>query len=246
MKLIFFILLLNMSVVVAEQRLALVIGNSDYPDGAYLENPKNDAADMATVLRKYGFTVIHEQDLSQEQMDKAIIEFGKTLSKNGIGLFYFAGHGIQINQRNYLVPIGNRISGAKMVKYRAVDAQWVVDVMGDAGSRMSIVILDACRNNPFRSYFRSADGLAAMHAPRGTIISYATALGKKSSDGVGRNGLYTKNLLDKIRLPGLTVEEVFKQTATAVDSASGGRQVPWRSSSLVGEDFCFGTCESEA
>jgi formylglycine-generating enzyme required for sulfatase activity len=234
--------------VAVEQRIALVIGNSNYPKGvAYLPNPKNDAVDMARVLRAYGFTVTHKQDLNQEQMDKAIIKFGQALTKDGIGLFYFAGHGIQIDQRNYLVPIGKKIREARQVKYRAVDAQWVVDVMDSAGSRVNIVILDACRNNPYRSYFRSSDGLAAMHAPRGTIISFSTALGKKAADGEGRNGLYTKNLLKTIKIPGLTIEEVFKQTATVVDSDSGGRQIPWRSSSLIGEDFCFGTCdESEA
>ncbi|MDM8566816.1 SUMF1/EgtB/PvdO family nonheme iron enzyme [Candidatus Halobeggiatoa sp. HSG11] len=246
MKLIFFMLLSVVMVVNAEQRVALVIGNSGYPDGEYLQNPKNDAADMAAVLRSFGFTVTHKQDLNQEQMDKAIIDFGQALRKDGVGLFYFAGHGIQIDQHNYLIPIGKRILDATKVKYRAIDAQSIVDIMGKAGSRVNIVVLDACRNNPFRSYFRSADGLAKMFAPRGTIISYATALGQKSSDGVGRNGLYTKNLLEKIKLPGLTVEEVFKQTATAVDAASGGKQLPWRSTNLIGKDFCFGICESEA
>ncbi|MCK5524949.1 MAG: SUMF1/EgtB/PvdO family nonheme iron enzyme [Thiomargarita sp.] len=238
----------SLKAVAVEQRIALVIGNSNYPKGvADLPNPKNDAVDMARVLRAYGFTVTHKQDLNQAQMDKAIINFGQALTKNGIGLFYFAGHGIQIDQRNYLVPIGKKIRNARLVKYRAIDAQWVVDVMDSAGSRVNIVILDACRNNPSRSYFRSSDGLAAMHAPRGTIISFSTALGKKSADGEGRNGLYTKNLLKTIQIPGLTIEEVFKQTATVVDSDSGGRQIPWRSSSLIGEDFCFGTCdESEA
>ncbi len=238
----------SLKAVAVEQRIALVIGNSNYPKGvAYLPNPKNDAADMARVLRAYGFTVTQKQDLNQAQMDKAIIGFGQALTKNGIGLFYFAGHGIQIDQRNYLVPIGKKIRNARQVKYRAVDAQWVVDVMDSAGSRVNIVILDACRNNPYRSYFRSSDGLAAMHAPRGTIISFSTALGKKAADGEWRNGLYTRNLLKTIQIPGLTIEEVFKQTATVVDSDSGGRQIPWRSSSLIGEDFCFGTCdESEA
>ncbi|MDM8563086.1 SUMF1/EgtB/PvdO family nonheme iron enzyme, partial [Candidatus Marithioploca araucensis] len=238
----------SLKAVAVEQRIALVIGNSNYPSGvAYLPNPKNDAADMARVLRAYGFTVTQKQDLNQEEMDKAIIKFGQDLTKGGIGLFYFAGHGIQIDQRNYLVPIGKKIREARLVKYRAIDAQWVVDVMDSAGSRVNIVILDACRNNPYRSYFRSSDGLAAMHAPRGTIISFSTALGKKAADGEGRNGLYTKNLLKTIKIPGLTIEEVFKQTATVVDLDSGGRQIPWRSSSLIGEDFCFGTCdESEA
>ncbi|RKZ93086.1 MAG: hypothetical protein DRR19_02225 [Candidatus Parabeggiatoa sp. nov. 1] len=159
-----------------------------------------------------------------------------------MGLFYYAGHGMQIEQRNFLIPIGAEIFDAGEVEFEAVDAQRVVNMMTNAGSRVSIVILDACRNNPFRSYFRSSNGLAVMHAPRGTIISFATAPGKKSSDGGGRNGLYTAHLLSAIQTPGLTIEEVFKQTATAVEKKSGGIQWPWRSSSLTGKDFCFTAC----
>ncbi|OAD22106.1 peptidase C14 caspase catalytic subunit p20 [Candidatus Thiomargarita nelsonii] len=115
--------------------------------------------------------------------------------------------------------------------------------MNKAGSRVNIIILDACRNNPFRGFFRSQEGLAAMHAPDGTIISYATALGKKASDGEGRNGLYTEQLLAAIQTPGLSIEKVFKQTATGVKQKSGGQQVPWVSTSLTGKDFCFTLCQ---
>ncbi|MCP3897202.1 SUMF1/EgtB/PvdO family nonheme iron enzyme [Moraxella sp.] len=231
------------SFTVNEKRLALVIGNSRYP-GDYLPNPQNDAEDMAKVLRQYGFTVIHKQDLNQEQMDKALINFAERLSQNGVGLFFYAGHGLQIDKHNYLVPIGPKIQKPALVKYRTVDAQFVVDIMQNAGSRVNIVILDACRSNPYRSYFRSQDGLAAMDAPRGTIISYATALGKKAADGDERNGLYTQNLLKAIKTPGLKIEEVFKQAARGVDSASNGKQIPWRMSSLTG-DFCFTPCAEE-
>jgi len=225
---------------ITEQRLALVIGNSDYL-GDFLPNPSNDAKDIANLLRGYGFTVIHKQNLNQEQMDLAIIDFGQRLSQGGVGLFYFAGHGIQINQHNYLIPIGPKIPKARLVKYRAIDAQFVVDLMQEAGSRVNIVIFDACRNNPYRSYFRSQDGLTAMTAPQGTIISYATALGQQASDGNGRNGLFTQYLLKAIQTPGLTIEEVFKQTARGVQQESSGKQVPWRLSSLT-DDFCFTTC----
>ncbi|RKZ38279.1 MAG: hypothetical protein DRQ49_14715 [Gammaproteobacteria bacterium] len=233
---------LSLNALAVEQRIALVIGNSHYPDGAFLPNPQNDAKDIAQVLRDYGFTVTHKQDLDQEKMDKAIIDFGKALTKDGVGLFYFAGHAIHIDQRNYLVPIGKRIPEIHLVKYRAIDAQWIVEVMHSAGSRMNVVVLDTCRNNPFLSYLHPSEGLAAMHAPKGTIISYASTFCKKSADANKRNGLYTTHLLETIKRPGLTIEEVFKQTATAVDSASGGRQVPWRSSSLTGKDFCFSRC----
>ncbi len=227
-----------------EQRLALVIGNSQYRSD-YLPNAQHDAEDIAKVLRRYGFTVIHKQDLKRAALKKAIREFSQRLTKNGVGLFYYAGHGMQIEQRNFLIPIGAEIFDAGEVEFEAVDAQRVVNMMTNAGSRVSIVILDACRNNPFRSYFRSSNGLAAMHAPRGTIISFATAPGKKASDGGGRNGLYTAHLLSAIQTPGLTIEEVFKQTATAVEKKSGGIQWPWRSSSLTGKDFCFTACQKK-
>jgi formylglycine-generating enzyme required for sulfatase activity len=236
-----FTVLFYISPVVAEKRVALVVGNSQYA-GDYLRNAHNDAEDMAQVLRQYGFTVIHQQNLNQVDMENAIIDFGKRLSKDGVGLFYYAGHGMQIDQHNYLIPIGPEIREAKLLKYRAVDAQWVVDVMDSGGSRVNILILDACRNNPFRSYFRSQEGLAAMSTPRGTIISYATALGKKASDGVGHNSLYTQHLLEAIQRPGLTIEQVFKQTATNVALVSGDKQVPWMASSLTGKDFCFSAC----
>jgi uncharacterized caspase-like protein len=139
---ILFSVLFYISPVVAEKRVALVIGNSQYA-GDYLRNAYNDAEDMAQVLRRYGFTVIHQQNLNQVDMENAIIDFGKRLSKDGVGLFYYAGHGMQIDQHNYLIPIGPEIREAKSLKYRAVDAQWVVDVMDNAGSRVNILILDA-------------------------------------------------------------------------------------------------------
>jgi len=225
-----------------EKRVALVIGNSNYRQH-YLPNPRNDATDMAQRLQKYGFTVIHKQDLNQRQFKNAVRDFKQRISKDGISLFYYAGHGIQIEGRNYLLPVGSDIQSAEDVEYNAIDAQWIVKGMNKAGSRVNIIILDACRNNPFRGFFRSQEGLAAMHAPDGTIISYATALGKKASDGSGRNGLYTEQLLAAIQTPGLSIEKVFKQTATGVKQKSGGQQVPWVSTSLTGKDFCFTLCQ---
>jgi len=225
-----------------EKRVALVIGNSNYRQH-YLPNPRNDATDMAQRLQKYGFTVIHKQDLNQRQFKNAVRDFKQRISKDGISLFYYAGHGIQIEGRNYLLPVGSDIQSAEDVEYNAIDAQWIVKGMNKAGSRVNIIILDACRNNPFRGFFRSQEGLAAMHAPDGTIISYATALGKKASDGEGRNGLYTEQLLAAIQTPGLSIEKVFKQTATGVKQKSGGQQVPWVSTSLTGKDFCLTPCQ---
>jgi len=228
-----------------EKRVALVIGNSNYQEKP-LPNAANDAKDMALVLQKYGFTVIHKQDLDHRQFKSAIRDFKQRIHKDGISLFYYAGHGMQIEGHNYLIPIGSDIQGAEDVEYNAIDAQWIVKGMNKAGGRVNIVILDACRNNPFRGFSRTTrSGLAAMHAPQGIIVSYATAPDETADDGPGRNGLYTESLLKAIETPGLPIERVFKQTATKVEQASRGRQVPWVSSSLTGKDFCFTPCSSK-
>jgi formylglycine-generating enzyme required for sulfatase activity len=224
--------------------VALVIANSHYPDNV-LANSQNDAKDIAEVLWGYNFTVIHKQDLNQAEMDEAMLEFEQSLTSGGIGLFYFAGHGIQINQQNYLMPIDFKIHEyeRQLLKYHAMNAQYPIDVMEAAGSRVKIVILDAAQKNLFQWKKDSnlSDGLAAMHAPTGTIISYATALGKKSSDynGEGRNGLYTSHLLSAMKTPGLAIKQVFWQAAIQVILASYGEQVPWYSDSLTDENFCF-------
>jgi len=227
----------------SEKRVALVIGNSNYQEKP-LPNAVNDAKDMAQALQKYGFTVIHKQDLEQDAMEQAIDDFEQRISKNGISLFYYAGHGLQIKGNNYLIPINSKIEKQRHVRYRAVNAQQIIDMMTDAGGRVNIVILDACRNNLFRGFSRTTrSGLAAIDAPQGIIISYATAPGKTANDGPRRNGLYTESLLKSIETPGLPIERVFKQTATNVERASRGKQVPWVSSSLTGKDFCFSPCK---
>jgi hypothetical protein len=229
-----------------EKRVALVIGNSKYQEKP-LPNAANDAKDMAQALQKYGFTVIHKQNLDQDAMEQAIDDFEQHISKNGISLFYYAGHGMQIKGNNYLIPINSKIEKQRHVRYRAVHAQQIIDMMIDAGGRVNIVILDACRDNPFRGFSRTTrSGLAAIHAPQGIIVSYATAPGKTADDGPRRNGLYTESLLKAIETPGLPIERVFKETATKVEQASRGRQVPWVSSSLTGKDFCFTPCKPTA
>jgi len=219
-------------------RVALVIGNSKYQKGQ-LPNATNDAKDMAQALQKYGFTVIHKQDIDQDAMEQAIDEFEQRISKNGISLFYYAGHGMQIKGDNYLIPLNSKIEKQEQVRSRAVNVQKIIDVMTDAGGRVNIVILDASRDNPFRGLFQTTgSGLAAIHIPQGIIVSYATAPGKT----VGDNGLYTANLLKAIEIPCLPIERVLKQTASEVERASGGQQVPWVSSWLTGKDFCFTPC----
>jgi formylglycine-generating enzyme required for sulfatase activity len=222
----------------SEQRVALVIGNGGY-ESAPLRNPPNDARAMGTVLRELGFDVIERENLSQKDMKKDIQAFGQRLLKGGVGLFYYAGHGMQVNGRNYLIPVGAQIEHEKQVEYEAVDVGMVLAEMDHARNRLNIVILDACRDNPFSRSFRSgAQGLASINAPSGTLVGYATAPGSVANDGTGENGIYTGELVKEMKSPGLKVEDVFKQVRSAVREATQGRQVPWESSSLEG-DFYF-------
>lgn len=223
-----------------EQRVALVIGNSNYINSP-LRNPVNDATDMAKALRNLGFKVTLKTDANQRTMEGAIRAFGTMLRLGGVGLFYYAGHGIQSRGTNYLIPVHAEIKSEADVKYRSVDAGYVLSQMEDAGNNLNIIILDACRNNPFARSFRSADkGLAKMDAPTGSILAYSTAPGSVAADGAGRNGLYTAELLKHMATPGITIERVFKKVRIAVMNKSSRQQVPWESSSLTG-DFFFTT-----
>lgn len=223
----------------AEPRHALVIGNSAY-DSAPLKNPVNDAEAMARTLREVGFKVIKKTNLDQRRMKRAINDFGRKIRAGGVALFYFAGHGMQVDGRNYLIPVKAVVEAEEDVELEAVDAGRVMAKMEAAGTRVNLVILDACRNNPFARSFRSANqGLAHMDAPSGTLIAYATAPGSVASDGSGENGLYTQELIRQLRVPNRPVEEVFKRVRAQVMKLSGERQTPWESSSLVG-NFYFG------
>ena len=227
----------NLSVnAVQGKRIALVIGNSAYKDSP-LKNPVNDARDMAATLRKLGFDVIEKTDANQKDMNRAIAQFGEKLRSDTVALFFYAGHGIQVRGKNYIIPVDAQVTSEASVRVETVDVDSVMDQL--AVSPMNIVILDACRNNPFERKFRSVGGgLAQMDAPKGSLIAYATAPGKTAADGSGRNGLYTQELLKSIQAPGLTLESVFKRVRNGVMAASGEAQTPWESSSLTG-DFYF-------
>lgn len=228
----------GMRVQQGERRVALVIGNSAYKDSPLL-NPVNDARAMAQALRGFGFEVVYGEDLSRNDMERNIRLFGSKIRDGAVGLFYYAGHGIQINGANYLIPVGANIIIEEEVKYESVDVGLVLAQMENARNTLNIVILDACRNNPFARSFRSTQkGLASIDAPSGTLIAYATAPGSVASDGAGKNGLYTQELLKQMRAPRLNIEQVFKQVRVAVRDLTQGKQVPWESSSLVG-DFYF-------
>lgn len=218
-------------------RHALVIGNATYP-AAPLRNPVNDARDMARALRETGFRVTLLEDATQRAMKQAIQEFGQRLPNGSVGLFYFAGHGIQGRNRNWLLPVDAELVREADLELWGVDAEAVLAQLEGAGDGLTLMILDACRNNPLARAFRSAArGLAAIHAHPGSLIAYATAPGELAADGDGVNGVYTQELLKNIRAPGIPVEDVFKRTRVGVQALTGGRQVPWESSSLTGYFF---------
>ena len=235
-------LLLPADVQAAETRIALVVGNSAYASGPLL-NPANDARLVAQALSQLGFEVIERRDADQNTMKRAIQEFGERLDKGGpqaVGLFYYAGHGVQLNGRNYLIPTKANIEREGDVEIEAVSADWVIEQMRYARNRLNIVILDACRNNPFNRSMRSADrGLASMDAPAGILIAYSTAPGAVAEDGSGRNSPYTTSLTRAMLEVHQPLEQVFKHVRADVMSATAGKQVPWEASSLTGEDYYF-------
>jgi hypothetical protein len=233
---------MNLSSNSSEKRVALVIGNSNY-DAAPLRNPVNDANLVAATLREVGFDVISRTDVNLRQMQLAVREFSRKIQNGSVGLFYYAGHGMQSGGRNFLIPIGAQIEVEGDVVLEALDLNSVLEQMGMAQNRLNIVILDACRNNPFTRSFRSgSQGLAQVNAPAGTFIAYATAPGQTASDGKGQNGLYTQELMANLRAPGLPIEEVFKRVRVQVKQKSNGVQIPWDASSLEGSfSFVGGT-----
>ncbi len=231
------------SAVLAEKRVALVIGNGAYPSIGRLGNPPNDAKLMARTLRQLGFSVIERINVNQKNMKKAIKAFGDQLAnagKDAVGLFYYAGHGVQVGGTNYLIPVNVDIQDEGDVDIEAVSANTVQNGMAFAGNRLNIIIMDACRNNPFKRSFRSATrGLSRMDATKGTLIAYATSPGDVAADGKGKNSPYTQALSQALLTPGLTVERAFKKVRNSVVTVTKGKQVPWEASSLTGADFYF-------
>lgn len=224
----------------AESRLALVIGNSDYAT-APLANPVNDASLMAHTLREVGFEVTHLENATLREMERGVVEFSRTLAQAGedtVSLIYYAGHGIQAEGENYLVPVDADIRDAIDVQFQALSATAMLRTIENANVRLSMLVMDACRNNPFPSSTRAVGGgLAEIDAPTGTLIAYATAPGQVAVDGTGRNSPYTRALTRAMRVPGLAVEQVFKNVRVAVMEATGDNQVPWEASSLTGDFF---------
>ncbi len=229
-----------------DARLALVIGNGAYPKPADLPNPVRDAEAIARALERTGFAVTLLRDAGADAMRTALADFGRRLQgRQAIALLYYAGHGVQIDWRNYMLPVDARFGSAATVRADGLDLAEVLQTLKDAGTRTSIVVLDACRDNPFGAQ-TSGRGLAPMDAHAGTFLAYATAPGHVALDGRdGGNSLYTGALVRELARPQARIEDIFKRVRLQVRQRSGGQQVPWESTSLE-DDFVFATGERVA
>ena len=212
-----------------ERRVALVIGNGDYQAATKLINPINDAADIGEVLVGLGFDVEVRIDADLDMMEKAVLRFGNKLagSTDSVGFFYYAGHGVQSNGENYLIPVDARLSAESMLRIRAIPLQFVLDSIGEAGNKLNIIVLDACRDNPFSWARSSARGLAVVGIqPAASIVVYSTSAGKVAQDGTGRNGTFTEELLRHLPTPGLDIMEVLRRTGQDVQAKTASAQIP--------------------
>jgi hypothetical protein len=222
----------------AAERVALLIGNNSY-SSTPLRNAVNDAKDLGDALKELGFQVITRENASRRDMIEAIREFDKALEGAQVALFFYAGHAMQFKDRNYLIPIDAAMGSEDDVTFFSVEVGQIFDRMDRAKTRFNFLILDACRDNPFAASFKtSSTGLAQMNSPSGTLIAYATAPGSVAADGFGRNGIYTKHILQNIRVPDVPVEIMFKRVREGVERETRKQQTPWDSSSLKG-DFAF-------
>ena len=225
-----------------EKRLALVIGNSEYINSNVLPNPVNDAKAIAQALTDVGFTVLQYFNANYRTMLKAQDDFGEKLKDYKVGLFYYAGHGVQVKGNNYLIPVDAALKVENDVMYDCIDAGRLLGKMEAAGTTTNIVILDACRNNPFERSWSGrntgqGNGLAFMNAPTGSFIAYATAPGSTASDGTGTNGLYTSAILESIKIPNITISEMFQKVTSIVFTKSNKQQMPWVATNLMGNFY---------
>ena len=226
----------------AEERVALVIGNSSYENISSLANPRNDALLMTKTLQGLGFEVVSAVDANRTEMGRAIRKFGKALRSAGrdaVGLFYYAGHGVQSDGGNYLIPIGASIEDDADLEIEALSTSYILKQLESAGNRLNLMVLDACRNNPFKGRFRSSQrGLTRIDSASGIMVAFSAGPGQAAQDGRGKNSPYTSALVDVMKKPGLKVEEVFKRVRIKVEKETDGSQTPWEESSLRG-DFYF-------
>jgi uncharacterized caspase-like protein len=227
-----------------QRRVALVIGNSNYTYVGALTNPRNDAGLVARTLSGLGFKLVGnaaQVDLDKAKLDAAVEAFGRDIAGADVALFYYAGHGLQVHGVNWLVPISANPTRVQDLDFQMVDAGLVLRQMDGAGTRLNIMILDACRNNPFgeRTLRGFGSGLADMKAPEGTIIFYATQPGNVAQDGAGADSPFSAALAATIRQPGLSVLETFNQVGLSVKRETSGEQQPWLSFSPIDGEFYF-------
>src|SRR5262245_17215846 len=225
----------------AQSRMALVIGNSNYQTAVSLANPANDAKAVAEAFTRAGFEVTRLSDLTQMEMRRAVRDFSARVAEKGsdtIALVFYAGHGVQVDGENFLIPVDARIQRESDVAIEALRLADIVKALETVQSRARIVMLDACRNNPFSAVGASGRGLAIVDAPAGSIVAYSTAPGTEAEDGTGQNSPYTSALLKVIPEPNLPIEQALKRVRLLVHESTDGRQTPWESSSLI-SDFEF-------
>jgi len=227
-----------------DRRVALVVGNSEYQYIARLSNPTNDAALMASTLKSLGFSLVgggSQKDLDKPALDRAVQAFGQAAEGATVALFYYAGHGVQVRGVNYLVPITANPTKEADVDFQMVDMGLVLRQLESAGAKLNVIILDACRNNPFggRGLRSTSSGLAQMQAPEGTLIAYATQPGNVAQDGAGGNSPFTAALAATLTQPGLDIFRVFNAVGIEVKRSTGGQQQPWIASSPIDGYFYF-------
>ena len=220
------------------KQIALLIGNNSYPEET-LKNAAHDADALAQKLEELGFVCTVATDASAVKMDKALGTFGEKLKEHEVGVFFFAGHGMQIDGENYLTAIDTNFESERDAKHSSLPLNKVIETMEAAGNRTSILILDACRTNPYERRWRSSAprGLAPVYAPKGMIIAYATSPGQVAYDGLGANGAYTHAILTHIAHQNLSIESFFKRVRNTLSSSTSGKQISWEHTSLMGDYF---------
>ena len=233
----------------SEKRLALVIGNAEYVGkGNTLRNPVNDANDVSTKLKALDFDVTTLRNGSKLEMKDAIHQFSVKAKNSDVALFYYSGHGLQSEGQNYMMPVDAEPDSPADIEYSCYPLNQLLDKLDESNCPMKIVVLDACRNNPFtRGWYRSSaeDGLASVNPPRGTFITFATAAGSKALDGTGRNSPYTNAFLETLDVPNLTLFDFFNTVGQQVLEETNNRQDPWTNHSTMKGDFCFNVTEKE-
>lgn len=243
---LFFVIILNWGYAQTENKLALVIGNSNYVGkGNSLNNPINDAKEVSKKLKNLGFDVKTLQDASLLQMDDAISDLGNDARNYDVVMFYYSGHGIQSNKgENYMIPVDAELKSGAEVPYKCTAVNLLIEKLEESQCPLKIIVLDACRNNPFENSWHkslSSSGLSAMNVPYGTIIAYATSPGHTANDGDGKNSPYTTAFLKTLEIPNNRILDFFNDVNIYVQQSTNNNQIPWVSNTAIDGDFCFNT-----